>query len=102
MNEIIEYKGYNGSINISEEDNCLWGRVLGIQSLLLYEGDTAEKLEKNFKKVVDEYLETCASSGATPEIPFQDGILTGAVTVLRKALEKKAQAQGADVKKYIL
>jgi predicted HicB family RNase H-like nuclease len=31
----------------------------------MYEGKTVEALEKNFKKIVDEYLETCATSGKT-------------------------------------
>ena len=101
MENFFEYKGYTGSINKSKEDNCLCGRVLGIQSLLMYEGDTAEKLERNFKKVVDEYLETCSSSGATPEIPFQDGITKGAGIVLLKSIAKKAQAQGVEIRKYM-
>ena len=101
MKNILEYKGYEGSVNTSKEDNCLCGRVLGIQSLLMYEGKTDEALEKNFKKVVDEYLEACASSGATPEIPFQDGITKGAGIVLLKSIAKKAQAQGVEIRKYM-
>ena len=30
MKEIIEYKGYKGSVHISTENNCLYGEVLGL------------------------------------------------------------------------
>lgn len=99
--KVFEYKGYKGSNHISKEDDCLWGKVLGIQSLLMYEGKTTEELEKSFKKVVDEYLENCESSGEISEIPFQDGITKGAGIVLLKSLAKKAQAQGIEIRKYI-
>ena len=101
MNEIFEHKDYKGSINTSKEDDCLWGRVLGIQSLLLYEGKTVEELEKSFEKLVDKYLQDCENSGETPEVPFQGDVNKGAGIVLLKALAKKAEAQGVDIKKYV-
>ena len=34
MINTITYKGYTGSVEISEEDNCFHGKVLFIRSLL--------------------------------------------------------------------
>jgi len=67
----LNYKGYLGSIEYSEEDNLLYGKVLGIQSLLSYEGLTGKALENDFKEVINEYLENCKSSGNSPEKPFK-------------------------------
>ena len=67
----LTYKGYSGSIEYSEEDNLLFGKVLGIQSLLSYEGKTGKELEEDFKGVIDEYLKSCASSGEIPEKAFK-------------------------------
>ena len=41
MKNIMEYKGYLGSVEFSEEDDIFFGKVLGIRSLISYEGDNA-------------------------------------------------------------
>ena len=67
----LEYKGYTGSIEYSPEDSLLYGKVLGINGLLSYEGETGKELEISFKEVVNTYLEDCARSGNKPEKPFK-------------------------------
>ena len=34
MNNIMEYKGYVGSVEFSEEDGLFYGKVQGIRSLI--------------------------------------------------------------------
>lgn len=67
----LEYKGYTGSIEYDNEDNLLYGKVLGIQGLLSYEGVTGKDLEADFKETVDLYLSDCQENGMTPEKPFK-------------------------------
>jgi predicted HicB family RNase H-like nuclease len=43
----LDYKGYAGSIEYSPEDNLLFGKVLGINGLISYEGETGKHLEGN-------------------------------------------------------
>ena len=56
MNNIIQYKGYIGTVEFSEEDGLLFGKVLGLRALLSYEGDTVQSLIEDFHAVVDDYL----------------------------------------------
>ena len=37
MSNTIEYKGYIGSVEFSEEDGVLFGKVMGIRALVYYE-----------------------------------------------------------------
>lgn len=67
---VLFHKNYRGTIEYSEEDKCFFGKVLGIRSLILYEGDTVEELEKDFKESVDAYLEDCKNEGIEPEQPI--------------------------------
>ena len=67
----LEYKGYSGSIEYSEEDELLYGKVLGIKGLLSYEGETGKELENNFKEMIDTYLSDCKAEGKKPEKPFK-------------------------------
>ena len=54
----LNYKGYIGSIEISEADNCLYGQVLGLpkDTLISYEGETVKELKEDFQGAVDDYL----------------------------------------------
>ncbi|MCK5170697.1 MAG: type II toxin-antitoxin system HicB family antitoxin [Bacteroidales bacterium] len=67
----LEYKGYTGSIEYSKEDDLLYGKVLGIQGLISYEGKTGKELEEDFKEAIEVYLTDCKNEGITPEKPFK-------------------------------
>lgn len=67
----LAYKGYNGTIEYSEEDSLLFGKVLGIRGLISYEGNTGKDLEKDFKEAIEVYLVDCKSEGIKPEKPFK-------------------------------
>lgn len=56
MEKTHEYKGYVGTIEFSEPDNCYWGKVIGINNGILYEGDDIEALLKDFEEAIDFYL----------------------------------------------
>ena len=56
MNNTIQYKDYVGSIEFSEEDKIFYGKVLGIRSLISYEGENATELIDDFHQAVDDYL----------------------------------------------
>lgn len=59
MNNTIDYKGYTGSVELSPTDSIFFGKVLGICSLISYEGTNEEKLIADFHDAVDDYLNLC-------------------------------------------
>ena len=61
----MKYKGYTGSVEYSEEDNCLFGKVMGLsKDAITYEGQTVDELRQDFEDAVDDYLESCTARGA--------------------------------------
>lgn len=66
MSNDLEYKGYIGSVEFSAEDMRLFGKVLFIDSLLMYSGESVPELEAAFHETVDAYLEFCAAKGREP------------------------------------
>ena len=44
MRKLLKYKGYYGSVEYSSEDVLLYGKVLGINSLISYEGESVAEL----------------------------------------------------------
>ena len=71
MNNLLEYKGYYGTVEYSNIDNVLFGKVVGIRSLLSYEGSSLDSLRHDFEDVINDYLETCSESGVEPETPYK-------------------------------
>lgn len=71
MSNLLSYKNYNGTVEYSKENGCLFGKVVGIKSLLLYEGDTVQELEQDFKNAIDEYLKDCEERNVQPEQPYK-------------------------------
>ena len=63
----LEYKGYTGSIEFSEEDNLFFGSIIGIKSSILYDGKDIDELTERFKNAVNNYLSLCKKIGLEPE-----------------------------------
>ena len=52
----MHYKDYYGSVECSDKDSCFYGKVLGISSLILFEGSSVEELQNIFiEKAVSFY-----------------------------------------------
>lgn len=74
MNHTIQYKGYIGSVEFSEEDSIFYGKVMRIRSLISYEGESARELLEDFHGAVDDYLENCKAEGKEPEVAFKGSL----------------------------
>ncbi|MBV8648439.1 hypothetical protein [Paludibacterium sp.] len=57
MNNLQEYKGHYGTVNDSDEDECLVGEVLFINGTLVYAGESAAEIRAMFEQAVDGYLQ---------------------------------------------
>lgn len=71
MSNTMEYKGYVGSVEFSEEDSLFFGKVLGIRALVSYEGENAHDLVEDFHVAVDDYLSHCEAEGTEPEKAYK-------------------------------
>ncbi|GMT49484.1 MAG: hypothetical protein IEMM0008_1023 [bacterium] len=55
--ETMEDKGFTGSIEYDEEYSLYHGKLLDFRDLVLYEGETLEKLKDDFHEAIDRYIE---------------------------------------------
>ncbi|MBI5119627.1 MAG: hypothetical protein HZA67_01370 [Rhodospirillales bacterium] len=60
MSDLIEHRGYFGSVHFSAEDVVFHGRLEFIRDLVTYEGTTVKGLKRAFHDAVDDYLIFCA------------------------------------------
>ena len=59
MRKLLKYKGYYGSVEYSSEDVLLYGKVLGINSLISYEGESVAEM-----CIRDRHRTRCRDRGA--------------------------------------
>ncbi|MFQ9397611.1 MAG: antitoxin HicB [Agathobacter rectalis] len=59
MNNNMEYKGYLGSVEFSEEEAVFFGKIMNIRLLISYEGKNVMELSEQFREAVDEYSSIC-------------------------------------------
>jgi predicted HicB family RNase H-like nuclease len=71
MSNILEYKGYLGSVEFSVEDQCLVGKVEFINDLILFDGSSVAGIQQAFQDAVDGYLESCQARETAPDQPFK-------------------------------
>ena len=64
----LSYYNYLGSVEFDEKDHQLKGYVQGLrEETLTYTGKSLEELERNFRIVVERYLQDCARKKETPK-----------------------------------
>ena len=66
MKETFKYKGFEGSMEFSQEDECLVGEVLFVRSKIIYIGETYAELKAAFHEAVDAYLQHCGKKELIP------------------------------------
>ncbi|WP_214983740.1 type II toxin-antitoxin system HicB family antitoxin [Tenacibaculum dicentrarchi] len=71
MENYLKHSNYFGSVEYSAEDAILHGKIIGINDLVTYEGDSVEQLKIGFIEAVEDYLETCNSLEKSPDKFFK-------------------------------
>jgi len=94
MNNILEHKGYYGTVEFSAADNVLFGKVIGINGLISFEGDSVQSLKEDFVGAVDDYLEMCAEKGIEPEKVYRGNFNVRISPELHKLLVLYAAFRG--------
>jgi predicted HicB family RNase H-like nuclease len=88
----MKYKGYTGTTEVDEESKVLFGRVIGLQDMITFEGRSFPELEQAFHDSVDVYLDLCADRGETPEKSFSGRFIGRVDPALRRKLSDTAEA----------
>ncbi len=59
MKNTLNYKGFIASVSFVDEDNILFGKIEGINDLIMFEGESVTEIKQMFREAVDEYIESC-------------------------------------------
>ena len=93
MRNIMTYKGYAGTVEYSDADGILFGRIAGIDDVISYEGQSVRELREAFQGVVDDYLTHCRNTGKTPNRPYSGKLTPRLDPALHAKLAAQVQAK---------
>ena len=65
----MSYKNYTTRIEFDGRDNIFVGRVLGLDSVVSFHGESVSELRHEFEAAIDDFLNDCKAQGITPENP---------------------------------
>lgn len=101
MNNIMTYKGYSGSVEYSDTDNVLFGQVIGVRSLISYQGSSIAELRADFEEAVDDYLDMCKQQCVEPEIYYKGSISIRLDPELHRKATVAAQSNHETLNEFI-
>ena len=71
MKDVLEYKSYYATIHYSAEDEIFYGKLIGVNDLISFEGVSVIEIKEAFREAVDDYIETCRELGKEAEKPYK-------------------------------
>lgn len=91
MTGTLNHNGSLGSVEFSEEDGLLHGKLIGIRDAITYEGRDVKSLTRNFRQAIDAYPAFCEAEGKTPDKPFKGSLNIRISPEVHRALAARAE-----------
>lgn len=98
---MMQYKDYYGSIEYSEADNVMYGKVLFIKDLITFEGETVLDLRKAFEFMIDDYISWCEQEGHEPNKTCKGSLNVRLGPDLHYRANVEAMKNGVSLNKFI-
>ena len=97
----MTYKSYKARVEYDDRDDVFVGRVLGLQSILSFEGNSVEALKTAFEEAVNDYLQECQEKGLPPEKPASGRLLLRLAPELHGQAIVAAKAAGKSLNQWV-
>lgn len=98
----MTYKGYAARIEYSDEDGCLVGRVVGINNVIGFHGESVGEMRRAFEEAVDDYLATCEKAGRPAQTPASGKFVVRMEPELHFAVAAIAEASGQSMNTWLV
>ena len=100
--DILNYKGYEGTVDIDMSRHVCRGKILFISDLVTYEAPSPAELQKEFESAVDDYIETCKILGREPQKPLKGQFNVRIPPVLHKKAAMQALAENVSLNDVVV
>ncbi|MDO9256605.1 MAG: type II toxin-antitoxin system HicB family antitoxin [Bacteroidales bacterium] len=101
MKDVLNYKGFIGSVHFSADDSIFYGKVEGITDLVTFEGETVKELTEAFHFMVDEHIKDCEAENIAPEKSYKGSFNVRLTPELHKRIAVSAKMRGITINKFV-
>jgi len=100
-NNLLKYKDFYGSVEYSAVDECFFGKIIGTNDLVTFEGSSVNNLKKAFSSAVDDYLIMCKEAGKEPQKVFKGSFNIRISPELHKTAAAIASREGISLNAFV-
>ena len=99
---IMHYKGYAARVEYSPEDKCFVGRILGIQDIIGFHGESVAELEQDFRETMEFYFDTCRKENKAPDRPYSGKLVLRLSPDLHRQISLASETTGKSINDLVL
>lgn len=101
MGKLIEYKGYHATVEYSDEDEALIGKVFGLADTIVFDGESLQEINMAFHEAIDDYLAYCEKVGKVPEKEFKGSFNIRISPEMHRMAALEAEKRGISLNQLI-
>jgi predicted HicB family RNase H-like nuclease len=101
MKDVLNYKGFIGSVHFSADDNVFYGKIEGINDLITFEGESVKELTDAFHYVVNEHIKDCEAENIAPEKSYKGSFNVRLSPALHREIAIFAKMKGVSINKLV-
>lgn len=101
MKDIIEYKGFIGSVHFSSRDQVFFGKVEGINDLITFEGESVKEFSNTFNYVIDVHIRDCEIEQIEAAKSYKGSLNVRINSELHRKIAVEAKMRGVSINKII-
>lgn len=97
----MEYKGYYAKVEYDDHDEVFYGRLLDIEDVISFEGQSVKDLKQAFREAVDDYLDWCRDEGVAPNRSYSGKFNVRLSPELHRRLALTAELKGESLNAFV-
>ncbi|GHV62766.1 DNA repair protein HhH-GPD [Spirochaetia bacterium] len=101
MKDVLIYKDYISSVHFNAEDEVFYGKIEGIDDLVLFEGNTVGELKQAFEDSIDDYIQTCKKYNKDIEKSYKGSFNVRINPDLHKKVTRAAIKMGLSLNQFM-
>ena len=101
MKDVLNYKGFIGSVHFSADDTIFFGKVEGINDLITFKRESVKELIDAFHSVVDEHINDCERENISTEKSYKGSFNIRLSPELHRRIAISAKMRGESINKFI-
>ena len=100
ISNTMSYQGYTASMIFDADDRIIVGRVLDIDDIIVFHGESVTEFESAFQAAVDGYIAACVQMKSAPQKPASGKMMLRVAPTVHAAALEAAARSGVSLNKW--